>query len=163
MVRSPGVCGWLPQLQNPRRNQYKPVTGLSIRKYWYKVYNTCFYSLCQVFFIFYFYFNFLDYLQFFQILTTVSSHLWFILESTKKNKTTLTTTVTINFFSFFHKRRVNRNSSPCPPFWIYRRIPQTRFFFILYFVFFLINFLFEFIYNLLHAPLFKRRADSCCF
>ena len=70
----------------------------------------------KFFFIFYFYFNFLDYLQFFQILTTVSSHLWFILESTKKNKTTLTTTVTINFFSFFHKRRVNRNSSPCPPF-----------------------------------------------
>ena len=24
LVRSPGVCGWLPQLQSPRRNQYKP-------------------------------------------------------------------------------------------------------------------------------------------
>ena len=27
LIRSPGVCGWLPQLQSPRRNQYKP---------WYK-------------------------------------------------------------------------------------------------------------------------------
>ena len=25
LVRSPGVCGWLPQLQSPRRNQYKPL------------------------------------------------------------------------------------------------------------------------------------------
>ena len=24
LVRSLGVCGWLPQLQSPRRNQYKP-------------------------------------------------------------------------------------------------------------------------------------------
>ena len=27
LVRSPGVCGWLPQLQSPRRNQYKPWSG----------------------------------------------------------------------------------------------------------------------------------------
>ena len=25
LVRSLGVCGWLPQLQSPRRNQYKPL------------------------------------------------------------------------------------------------------------------------------------------
>ena len=24
LIRSPGVCGWLPKLQSPRRNQYKP-------------------------------------------------------------------------------------------------------------------------------------------